>query len=414
MIKRRSSRIAMNRAPVRVSASGVTGASLLAMRSTMRGRLEAVAQSLRADAATSRLPIAIAVWILAVIALIGFMHWAGGLLVSLLLGIILTYTLAPFVNWLEMRHIHRAIGATLVVSLLLGGVGWMGVGLSGQVQAIANELPDVARKLRLKITKASAGDGNVLRKVQDAASELDKAASESTAPKGAKPAPAAPVTPAPVSSTLRSWLGSNLNSLMHGTAQAVIIVMLAYSLLVAGPLFRRKLLAIVGPNLSDRKDALRMLDEIQHQMQIYFLGLTVSNALIGLAIWGVFFAMGVENPGFWGVAAALLHFIPYAGSAVLALASGLAMFLQTGTYGGALMVAGVALAVNTAIGIGVLTWMQARVYRVSTAVLFLSLLFFGWLWGAWGVLLAAPLVGVAKVICDRVPALQRLGVLLEP
>lgn len=381
----------------------------------MRGRLDAVAQALRVDAAGSRLAIAIAVWILAIIALIGFMHWAGELLVSLLLGIILTYTLAPFVNWLEMRRIHRAIGATLVVSLLLGGVGWMGVALSGQVQAIANELPDVARKLRLTITKASAGEGNVLRKVQDAATELDKAASESTAPKGAKSAPApAAVAPAPVSTTLRSWFGSNVSSLLQGTAQAVIIVMLAYSLLVAGPLFRRKLLAIVGPTLSDRKDALRMLDEIQHQMQIYFLGLTVTNALIGLAIWGVFFAIGVENPGFWGVVAALLHFIPYAGSAVLAVASGLAMFLQTGVYGEALMVAVVTLAVNTAIGIGVLTWMQARVYRVSTAVLFMSLLFFGWLWGVWGVLLAAPLVGVAKVICDRVPALQRLGVLLAP
>lgn len=396
-------------------AAGVTASSLPVMRSTMRGRLDAVAQTLRAEAAASRLPIAIAVWIVALVALIGFLHWAGGLLVSLLLGIILTYTLAPFVNWLEMNRVHRAIGATLVVSLLLGGVGWIGVALSGEVQAIANELPDVARKLRLKIAKASAGDGNVLRKVQDAATELDKAASESTAPKGAKPAPVpVVVTPAPVSATLKSWLGANVKFFLHGTAQAVIVVMLAYSLLVAGPLFRRKLMAIVGPSLSDRKDALRTLDEIQYQMQVYFLGLTLSNALIGLAIWGVFFAMGVENPGVWGVAAALLHFIPYAGTAILVLASGLAMFLQTGAYSEALMVAAAALAVNVAIGIGVLTWMQARVYRVSAAVLFLSLLFFGWLWGAWGVLLAAPLVGVAKVICDRVPALQRLGILLAP
>ncbi len=396
-------------------ATGVTASSLPAMRSTMRGRLDAVAQALRAEAAASRLPVAIAAWILALVALIGFLHWAGGLLVSLLLGIILTYTLAPFVNWLETKRIHRAIGATLVVSLLLGGVGWIGVALSGEVQAIANQLPDVARKLRVKITKASAGDGNVLRKVQDAATELDKAASESTAPKGAKPAPVpVVVTPAPVSATLKSWLSSNINSFLHGTAQALIVVMLAYSLLVAGPLFRRKLMAIVGPSLSDRKDALRTLDEIQYQMQVYFLGLTVSNALIGLAIWGVFFAMGVENPGFWGVAAALLHFIPYAGTVILVLASGLAMFLQTGAYNEALLVAAAALAVNAAIGVGVLTWMQARVYRVSATVLFLSLLFFGWLWGAWGVLLAAPLVGVAKVICDRVPALQRFGVLLAP
>ncbi|HTE16587.1 MAG TPA: AI-2E family transporter, partial [Burkholderiales bacterium] len=287
--------------------------------------------------------------------------------------------------------------------------------LSGEVQAIANQLPDIARKLRTTMSKASSGDGNVFRKVRDAASELDKAASETTAPKGARAAPApTAAAPAPVTTTLNSWLGSNVQTLTRGAGQTVIVVLLAYSLLAAGPLFRRKLMAIVGENLSDRKEALRTLDEIQRQMQTYFLGLMATNALIGLAIWGVFFAMGVENPGFWGVVAALLHFIPYAGPLLLALASGLATFLQAGIYTEALTVAAVALAVNGLIGIGVLTWMQARLYSVSAAALFLALLFFGWLWGAWGVLLAAPLVGVIKVVCDRVPRLERFAVLLAP
>lgn len=412
MNKRRSSRIA--------TASGqdfgVGAVSRSARASARRGRLSlVVAQALNGSGSELRLSFAIAVWALATIAFIVFLKWSGSLLVSLLLGIILAYTLAPFVNWLEAHRIHRALGAILVLSVLLSGTGWIGVALSGEVQAIANQLPDVARKLRVRINKASAGDGNVLRKVQDAATELDKAASETTAPKGARVA-AVPVLPppAPVSSTLRSWLGSNVDSLMQGTARAVIVVLLAYSLLAAGPLFRRKLMVIVGPNLSNKKEALRTLGEIQHQMQIYFLGLMATNALIGLAIWGAFYAMGVENPGVWGVVAALLHFIPYAGSILLACASGLAMFLQTGAYTEALMVAMVSAAVNGIIGVGILTWMQARLYQVSATALFLSLLFFGWLWGAWGVLLAAPLIGVIKVICDRVPSMERFAVFLAP
>ncbi|HTD91206.1 MAG TPA: AI-2E family transporter [Burkholderiales bacterium] len=281
--------------------------------------------------------------------------------------------------------------------------------------AIANQLPDIARKLRTTISKVSAGDGNVLRKMQDAASELDKAASETTGAKGVRGASAPLVAiPAPVSTTLKSWFGSNFNSLTQYVAQAVIVVLLAYALLSAGPLFRRKLLAIVGPNLSNQKEALRTLEEIQRQMQTYFLVLMATNTLIGLAIWGVFFSMGVGNPGFWGITAALLHFIPYAGPLVLAFTSGLATFLQSGMYTEALAVAMAALAVNGLIGIGVMTWMQARLYRVSAAALFLGLLFFGWLWGAWGVLLAAPLVGVMKVICDRVPKLERFAILLAP
>jgi predicted PurR-regulated permease PerM len=265
--------------------------------------------------------------------------------------------------------------------------------------------------------QVSAGEGNILRKVQDAARELDKAAVESAAPRGTKtalaPAAASPA-PAPVSSTLKSWFGSNMNSMMQVTAQGIMVLLLSYSLLAAGPLFRRKLMSLVGPNLSERKEALRTLEEIQRQMQSYFLGLTATNALIGLAIWGAFSALGVENPGFWGVVAALLHFIPYAGPLLMTCASGVAVFVQTGAYTQALLVAAVALAVNAAIGLGVLTWMQARVYRVSATALFLSLLFFGWLWGAWGVLLAAPLIGVVKVICDRVTSFERFAVVLAP
>ncbi len=412
MKKRRSSRVTRGFEPE----FGIVATSRLARMSATRGRFSsAVAQAVNAARSDSHLAIAIALWFLAIVALIVFLKWADGLLVPLLLGIILTYTLAPFVNWLELRRVHRAVGAMLVLSILLGGVGWMGAALSGEVQAIANQLPDVARKLRIKMKQVSASDGNVLQKVRDAASELDKAASETAAPKGAKAAPVPPpATPAPVSSALNSWFGTNINSLMRGVAQAVIVVLLAYSLLSAGPLFRRKLMTIVGPNLSDKKEALRTLEEIQYQMQTYFLWLMATNALIGLAIWGAFFAMGVENPGFWGVVAALLHFIPYAGSVLLASASGLAMFLQTGAYIEGLAVAMVALAVNGAIGVGVLTWMQARVYRVSASALFLSLLFFGWLWGAWGVLLAAPLVGVMKVVCDRVPSMERFAVFLAP
>ena len=140
----------------------------------------------------------------------------------------------------------------------------------------------------------------------------------------------------------------------------------------------------------------------------------MTNVLLGLAIWGAFFALGVENPGFWGVAATLLHFIPYVGTLVMVVVSALATFLDTGVYSDALMVAAVALAVNGSIGVGVLTWMQARLYSVSATALVLSLLFFGWLWGPWGVLLAAPLVGVVKVICDRVPAMERFALLLAP
>src|SRR6187455_723311 len=114
----------------------------------------------------------------------------------------------------------------------------------------------------------------------------------------------------------------------------------------------------------------------------------------------------------WGASAAVLHTIPYLGPVFIAGASGVAAYVQFGTAMGALTVAGVSLLVAAAIGSLLMTWLQSRLARVNAAVLFIALLFFGWLWGIWGLLLGAPLVAIAKVICDRVESLEPAGELL--
>ena len=120
----------------------------------------------------------------------------------------------------------------------------------------------------------------------------------------------------------------------------------------------------------------------------------------------------MEQAGVWGVAAGVLHFVPYLGPALIALGSGVAAFLQFGSLLYALAVAGVSLLVAGAIGFVFMTWLQSRFARVNAAVLFIALLFFGWLWGVWGLLLGAPLVAIVKVICDRVESLKPAGELL--
>jgi predicted PurR-regulated permease PerM len=94
------------------------------------------------------------------------------------------------------------------------------------------------------------------------------------------------------------------------------------------------------------------------------------------------------------------------------VASGVAGFLQFGTLLDSLKVAGASLAVATAIGMVFMTWLHGRFASVNSAVLFIALLFFGWLWGVWGLLLGAPLVAITKVVCDRVEALKPAGELL--
>jgi predicted PurR-regulated permease PerM len=195
-------------------------------------------------------------------------------------------------------------------------------------------------------------------------------------------------------------------------AQAPIVLLLAYFLLASGVHFRRKLVQFVGPSLSRKKDAVRILEEIDVQVQRYLLTMLMSNTLVAIATWLAFEALGMEHAGVWGVASGVLHFIPYLGSALIVLGSGIAAFLQFGSPLHALATAGVALLVAGAIGYLFMTWLQSRAARVNAAVLFIALLFFGWLWGIWGLLLGAPLVAIVKVVCDRVEALKPVGELL--
>lgn len=189
-------------------------------------------------------------------------------------------------------------------------------------------------------------------------------------------------------------------------------MLLTYFLLASGEHFRRKLLRMSGHRSPPARTRCVILEEIDVQIQRNLLATLGANALIVLGTWITLEALGVERAGVWAVAAGVLHFIPYLGPVLFAIASGLAGFLQFGTAASAFMVAGVSLLVAAAIGSLLMTWLQSRFAQVNAAVLFIALLFFGWLWGVWGRLLGAPLVAIAKVVCDRVEVLMPAGDLL--
>jgi predicted PurR-regulated permease PerM len=157
-----------------------------------------------------------------------------------------------------------------------------------------------------------------------------------------------------------------------------------------------------------------ILDEINVQIQRYLLTMLISNVLVGIGIWLTFESLGMEQAGVWGVVAGVLHFVPYLGPAAVAIIGGVAAFLQFGSLLQALAVAGMALLVAGAVGFVFMPWLQSRFAGVSAVVLFIALLFFGWLWGVWGLLLGAPLVAIVKVICDRVESLKPISELLGP
>ncbi|HET7731045.1 MAG TPA: AI-2E family transporter [Usitatibacter sp.] len=382
-----------------------------------------VAEPPAATVAARRLkPVALGIAILAVIAVVAALYLARAFFVPLLLGILGSYALAPVVDWLAARSVPRAAGAALVLSALVGGAGWAAFAMGDDASAMIGGLPEAARKVREHVGRAQSAGPTAMQQIQEAAAQLEGAATQlqgaAAQASGDKPgARAAAARKAPVrepeqSPWLRDYMLGQSALLFTVAAQAPIVLLLCYFLLASGEHFRRKLVQLVGPSLSRKKDAVRILEEIDTQIQRYLLVTVAANVVVGVGTWLAFMALGVENPGVWGIAAGVLHFIPYLGPVVFAVASGVAAFVQFGTAFGALSVAGASLAVSAVVGSLLVTWVQSRFARVNAAVLFIALLFFGWLWGMWGLLLGAPLLAIAKVICDRVESLRPAGELL--
>jgi len=368
--------------------------------------------------------IHLAAGVLAVFALVAALYLARGFFVPLLIGILASYALHPLVDWLQKCRVPRSVAAALVLATVVGSFSWIGFSMSGDAEALIEKLPEAARKLRKDLSTARSGAPTALQNVQEAAHQLQGAAADA----GAQPEPAAKsakgagtfarpeartvAAPAPESTWLLDYTLVQSALLATVVAQTPIVLLLTYFLLASGAHFRRKLVQLVGPSLSRKKDAVRILEEVDVQVQRYLLAMLVSNTLLGVATWLAFLMLGLDQAGVWGVAAGVFHFVPYLGPAVIALGSGVAAFLQFGSLLYALAVVGVSLLVSGVIGFAFMTWLQSRFARVNAAVLFIALLFFGWLWGVWGLLLGAPLVAIGKVVFDRVESLKPAGELL--
>jgi predicted PurR-regulated permease PerM len=369
-----------------------------------------------ADASSPPRPEVPASWtvaqsILAVIATIFALHWAQRFFIPLMLGIVAAYTLNPLVAWLERRRVPRTLGSSLVMLVLVCAVAAASTPLGGQAEAILDRVPEAVGKLSASLRSLSHGP-NAMQKMQAAARELEQATKEAADGAAAsRKAPTRVVVEEP-RFTLVDLLWTGSLGMFGLLGDAVMLLLLILFLLMSGDTFKRKLIRLTGPSLSDKKITVAILDDIDRSIQNYMLTLLTANVLLALLTWALFRAIGLDNAGAWGVAAGVLHFIPYVGPLVTAFATGMAGLLQFGSLTMALVVAGGSLAVATLVGMILMTWMCGKMAKMNATAVFIGLLFWGWLWGAWGLLLAVPIMGMIKVCAEHVEDLHPVAELL--
>jgi predicted PurR-regulated permease PerM len=364
---------------------------------------------------TVRLPVdarGAALAILATVALVVALEWAQRFVISLLLGILFAYMLNPLVAWLEKIKVPRAVG-TLVVMLGVVSALVLGVySLRGEVQNIVEQLPEAATKFSAALVRLRGNQFGNMQKVQTAASEVEKATNQVTGVPSTQKQAATHVVVDKPAFKLGNFLWEGSMGALGFIGQALMVVFLVFFLLLAGDTFKRKLVRLTGPSLSKKKITVKILDDINGSIQKYMVMLLATNVLVGLLAWIAFHWMGLENAGAWAVAAAMLHVIPYFGPAITAGAIGMAAFMQFDSFSMALVAAGTSLAIATLVGTFIATWMTGKIAKMNAAAIFISLLFWGWLWGVWGMLLSIPIIVIAKVVSQHVEQLQPVAELL--
>lgn len=355
-------------------------------------------------------PRSVALAVVAILALVFALHWARTFCVSLLMGILIAYALNPVVVRMERMRIPRWAASTMVIFVLCGAAVLAAGMLGGQIRAVAEQLPEAARKISAKI--ARDGEAGTLEKVQAAAREIEKATNQATGTPPPARQGAAVVVEQP-GFRVSNFLWTNSVAVASFIGQAVIVLFLAFFLLLSGDAFKRKFLHLAGPSLTSRRITLQVMDDINLSIQNFMFTLLATNTLLAILSWIVFTIIGLENPGAWALAAGLLHFIPYAGSAVLAVGIGVSAFMQFGTYGMALVTVASALALAGIVGMVVTTWMSSKLARMNPTAVFVALLFWGWLWGVWGLLLAIPIIVSVKVASELIEQLHPVAELLR-
>jgi predicted PurR-regulated permease PerM len=320
------------------------------------------------------------------------LHLARDFFLPIALAVLLDFLLSPLVRWLRKTGIPEPIGAGIVMLGLLGvlvtGVWYLSGPASQWLSRAPESMATVERKLETlrrpveQVTKAA-------QKVE-AATEVAPDATPKVEIKGP--------------SLSRQLFGGTASIL----GSATLMIFLTYFLLAAGDLFLQKLVTVL-PQFNDKKKAVAIARETEAQISAYLLTSTFVNIGVGVVTAVALWLVGMPNAVLWGVVAAVLNFVPYIGAVVNMAILGLAALLAFESTSHALLVPAVFLAINILEGNLVTPMILGSRMRLNTVALFIGLIFWWYVWGIPGAIIAVPIMAALKIMCDHIESLAPVG-----
>jgi predicted PurR-regulated permease PerM len=331
------------------------------------------------------------------LAVLAAVYVASPIILPVVLAFVLQLILQPAVRLLERVRVPRAVGALLAILLVVAALVGFVAALSVPAATWAEKLPEGLPRLETHLV--------VLKRPVDALQKVIQQAEHVADAPGKK------------GSTVSVRRDLGLTGVLFAGMRAVFdglftTILVLYFLLVAGEIFLRRIVEIL-PNFADKRQAVDISQQIEADISAYLVTITTMNAAVGVATAVAMYLCGLGDPLLWGAAAFLLNYVPILGPLFGTVIFLLAGMLSFDSFWWALLPPALYFGIHLAEGETLTPMLLARRFTLNPVLVILSLVFWFWMWGVPGAILAVPMLAILKIVSDRVRPLRALGHVLE-
>lgn len=320
---------------------------------------------------------------LLLIAVLAVCAVAADIILPLILAFVLKLLLQPAMRLLERIRVPRILAALVLIIVLFAAIVAVVMAVAGPASSWAGRLPEGLPRLEERLAFLS----HPIKALQGFLAQID-GGKDNAGGLG-----------------LTAVLFKGTQHFAAGFFETILIL---FFLLLSGDTFLRRMVEIV-PRFSDKRQIVELSQQIEENISAYLVTITLMNLLVGIATGVVMWLAGLGDPVLWGVAALVLNFVPIMGPALGVLLFLFAGLLSIDTFWGALAPAGFYLMIHLIEGELVTPMLLARRFTLNPVLVILSLIFWFWMWGAPGAILAVPLLAMFKIVCEGVKPLNSVA-----
>jgi predicted PurR-regulated permease PerM len=330
--------------------------------------------------------------ILAAAIILLFFYYAAGVVITMLLSILLAYFLDPAVEILERMHVPRTVGAMVMVLLLIAVLVAVGYGLETRAEDFAGNWPKYGALLKQVA-------GTVEAKIRGIEVQVSEIAPGT-----------APTTQAgehPETQIVRTLLFRGIGSLYALFLEITFVPFLVFFMLAGKRELWHGTLQLFPA--SKRTQVKETLEDLRDVLRDYLAGMTFLTLLVIAASSAFFWAIGLDYPILTGIASGVLNMVPYIGAVMAWLPAFIIALAKWKTFAQFAGIAGGLMAIHILALNLVAPKLVGKRVRLNAVAITIALLFWGWVWGGMGLILAIPITAALRVICDHTESWRPVG-----